>query len=152
MKSEEKEVCKLTRADGSTGYHRVFQDFFRRLDRKDLQDLYEVAKERSKEQSLEGHDLILWGDLRMLFDSKEDDDIWKNQQDCKVLSWKLNERCGVHSLIIDGEPMRVNMLVEKKYPLSKGVLKQMLDLKLEAEEESTMAFELIKFIKSWLEE
>ena len=128
------EVIKLTRADGSTSIHGVFQDFFRRLDRKDLEDLYEVAKKRSKEESFEGHDLIRLGDLRMLFDSKDEDELWKNQENWKVLSWKLNDRCGVHSLIIDGEPMRVNMLVERKYPLRKGVLEQMLRLKLEAEE------------------
>ncbi|GJX59778.1 putative ribonuclease H-like domain-containing protein, partial [Tanacetum coccineum] len=44
------------------------------------------------------------------------------------------------------------MLVEKKYPLIKELLEKMLNLQLEAEEESTMAFELIKFIKSMLEE
>ncbi|GJW55217.1 putative ribonuclease H-like domain-containing protein [Tanacetum coccineum] len=49
-------------------------------------------------------------------------------------------------------PMEINMLVEKKYPLINELLKKMLNLQLEAEEESTMAFELIKFIKSMLEE
>ncbi|GJR00425.1 hypothetical protein Tco_0523409 [Tanacetum coccineum] len=44
------------------------------------------------------------------------------------------------------------MLVEKKYPLIKELPEKMLNLQLEAEEESTMAFELIKFIKSLLEE
>ncbi|GJS03155.1 hypothetical protein Tco_0319663 [Tanacetum coccineum] len=42
--------------------------------------------------------------------------------------------------------------LEKKYPLIKELLEKMLNLQLEAEEESTMAFELIKFIKSMLEE
>ncbi|GJX29899.1 hypothetical protein Tco_0237978 [Tanacetum coccineum] len=44
------------------------------------------------------------------------------------------------------------MLVEKKYPLRKEVLKQMLKLKLESEEENTMALELIKFVKKILAE
>ncbi|GKG03081.1 hypothetical protein Tco_0310717, partial [Tanacetum coccineum] len=43
-----------------------------------------------------------------------------------------------------------NMLVEKRYPLIKEMLQKMLNWKLEAE--STMAFELLKFIKSRLEE
>ncbi|GJR88899.1 hypothetical protein Tco_0212910 [Tanacetum coccineum] len=59
---------------------------------------------------------------------------------------------GVHTLFMDGKPMEINMLVEKKYPLVKELLEKMLNLQLEAEEESTMAFELIKFIKSLLEE
>ncbi|GJU45439.1 reverse transcriptase domain-containing protein [Tanacetum coccineum] len=48
--------------------------------------------------------------------------------------------------------VEINMLVEKKYPLIKELLEKMLNLQLEAEEESTMAFKLIKFIKSMLEE
>ncbi|GJX16929.1 hypothetical protein Tco_0217761 [Tanacetum coccineum] len=36
--------------------------------------------------------------------------------------------------------------VEKRYPLIKEMLKKMLNWKLEAEAESTMAFELLKFI------
>ncbi|GKD35591.1 hypothetical protein Tco_1251100, partial [Tanacetum coccineum] len=60
--------------------------------------------------------------------------------------------CGVRTLFMDGKPMEINMLVEKKYPLIKELLEKMQNLQLEAEEESTMAFELIKFIKSLLEE
>ncbi|GJY38215.1 hypothetical protein Tco_0424579 [Tanacetum coccineum] len=59
---------------------------------------------------------------------------------------------GVHTLFMDGTPMEINMLVEKKYPLIKELLDKMLNLQLKAEEDSTMAFELIKFIKSLLEE
>ncbi|GKA49633.1 hypothetical protein Tco_0742706, partial [Tanacetum coccineum] len=59
---------------------------------------------------------------------------------------------GVHTLFMDGTPMEINMLVEKKYPLIKELLEKMLNLQLEAEEESTMSFELIKFIKSLLED
>ncbi|GKE54751.1 hypothetical protein Tco_1489907 [Tanacetum coccineum] len=97
--AKDMEVCKLTRADGSSSYHGDIQAFLRRLDRQDLNDLYRV-----------------------------------------------------HTLFMDGTPMEVNMLVEKKYPLIKELLKKMLNLQLEVEEESTMAFELIKFNKSLLEE
>ncbi|GJX40205.1 hypothetical protein Tco_0255195 [Tanacetum coccineum] len=45
-----------------------------------------------------------------------------------------------------------HMLVESKYPLTKEVLSQMLELKLETEEESSMALELIKFVRIQLEE
>ncbi|GKD44598.1 hypothetical protein Tco_1269243 [Tanacetum coccineum] len=40
----------------------------------------------------------------------------------------------------------------KKYPLRKKVLLQMLELKLESEEDSTMALELIRFVKKLLAE
>ncbi|GKD79578.1 hypothetical protein Tco_1342199 [Tanacetum coccineum] len=61
-------------------------------------------------------------------------------------SWKLHKSTGVHTLKTDTK-MVIHMLVEKKYPLMKKVLLQMLELKLESEDDSTMALELIKFIK-----
>ncbi|GJX52463.1 hypothetical protein Tco_0280832 [Tanacetum coccineum] len=59
---------------------------------------------------------------------------------------------GVHSVFLTNTPMEINMLVEKKYPLKKEILEKMINLKLQAEEESTMAFELIKFIRSQIKE
>ncbi|GJR57742.1 hypothetical protein Tco_1499904 [Tanacetum coccineum] len=44
------------------------------------------------------------------------------------------------------------MLVENKYPLEKEVLSQLLKLKLETEEDSTMALELIRFVKKQIAE
>ncbi|GJY81946.1 hypothetical protein Tco_0494697 [Tanacetum coccineum] len=144
----EKEKEEL-RADGSSSYHGDMQAFLRRLDRQDLNDLYRLVQERFQDHPLEGHDLLLWGDLRMLFDPYE---LWMNQLDWKLLKWKLHENCGVHTLFIDGKPMEINMLVKKKYPMIKELLEKVMNLQLEAEEESTMAFELIKFIKSMLKE
>ncbi|GJY11603.1 hypothetical protein Tco_0380912 [Tanacetum coccineum] len=65
---------------------------------------------------------------------------------------KLYENCGVYSLLMDDTLTCFNMLVEKRYPLIKEMLKKMLNWKLEADAESTMAFELLKFIKSQVEE
>ncbi|GJY25353.1 hypothetical protein Tco_0400079 [Tanacetum coccineum] len=41
----------------------------------------------------------------------------------------------------------IYMLVERRYPLSKELLQQMIDLGLEVEEESTAALQLVRFIK-----
>ncbi|GJR39507.1 hypothetical protein Tco_1215191 [Tanacetum coccineum] len=118
----EKEKEEL-RADGSSSYYGDMQAFLRRLDRQDLNDLYRLVQERFQDHPLEGHDLLLWGDLRI---------------------------CGVHTLFMDGTPMEINMLVEKKYSLIKELLEKMMNLQLEAEEESTMAFELIRsYALSW---
>ncbi|GKA25091.1 putative ribonuclease H-like domain-containing protein [Tanacetum coccineum] len=59
---------------------------------------------------------------------------------------------GVHSVFLTDTPMEINMLVETKYPLKKEIFEKMINLKLQAEEESTMAFELIKFTRSQIEE
>ncbi|GKD92626.1 hypothetical protein Tco_1372463, partial [Tanacetum coccineum] len=52
--------------------------------------------------------------------------------------------------LMTDEGLVVHMLIEKKYPLKKEILVQMIKLKLESEEESTMALELIRFIKKVL--
>ncbi|GKC68046.1 hypothetical protein Tco_1100644 [Tanacetum coccineum] len=57
----------------------------------------------------------------------------------------------VHTLITEAG-LAIHMLVEKKYPLRKKVLLQMLELNLESEEESTMALELIRFVKKLVPE
>ncbi|GJS23877.1 hypothetical protein Tco_0452509 [Tanacetum coccineum] len=46
----------------------------------------------------------------------------------------------------------IYMLVERRYPLSKELLKQMIDLGLEVEKESTAALQLVRFIKQQLNE
>ncbi|GJV69387.1 hypothetical protein Tco_1484896 [Tanacetum coccineum] len=94
----------------------------------------------------EGFDRVLWGDLMVLFNPDDKDEFWGSQQDWKIVSWKLHSSSGVHTLVTETE-LVIHMLVEKKYPLRKEVLMQMLKLKLESEEDSTMALELIRFIK-----
>ncbi|GKD23969.1 hypothetical protein Tco_1225672, partial [Tanacetum coccineum] len=150
--AKDSEVCKITRADGTSSFHGDFQALLRRLDRQDLFQLYSLVQERYKHRSIEGHDLDLWGDLKMMFDPNEEDDIWLNQHYWELLRWKLHEYSGVHSLFLDGTSIQINMLVDKKYPLKKEILKKMINLKIEAEEESDMASELIKFIKSHIVE
>ncbi|GJZ35657.1 hypothetical protein Tco_0581474 [Tanacetum coccineum] len=78
------------------------------------------------------------------FTSKDDEELRLYQDETpegfdKIL-WgdvddKINQRLVIH------------MLVENKYPLKKEVLSKLLELKLETEEDSTMALELIRFVK-----
>nr|GEZ32412.1 ribonuclease H-like domain-containing protein [Tanacetum cinerariifolium] len=96
--------------------------------------------------------LIDKGDLKTLMESSEDHKIWRNQQDWKLLSWKLYETCGVHTLMLDDSLVFINMFLEKRYPLTKEILEKMLSWRLEAEIESTLALDLIKFIKLQIEE
>ncbi|GJX73482.1 hypothetical protein Tco_0312077, partial [Tanacetum coccineum] len=94
----------------------------------------------------EGFDKVLWGDLIVMFNPDEQDEFWNSQHEWKVVNWKLHSSSGVHTLMTD-EGLVIHMLIEKKYPLKKEILMQMLKLKLESEEESSMALELIRFIK-----
>ncbi|GJU17388.1 hypothetical protein Tco_1145354 [Tanacetum coccineum] len=72
-------------------------------------------------------------------------------KDWNIVSWKLHGSSGVHTLVTEAG-LVIHMLVEKKYPLRKKVLVQMLELKLESEEDSTMALELIRFVNKLLAE
>ncbi|GKE31205.1 hypothetical protein Tco_1450527 [Tanacetum coccineum] len=81
MEAKDMKVYKLTKADGSSSYHGDIQAFLRRLDRQDLNDLYNLVQERFQDHPLEGRDLLLWGDLRMIFDPDEKDELWINQLD-----------------------------------------------------------------------
>ncbi|GJT50169.1 hypothetical protein Tco_0976326 [Tanacetum coccineum] len=123
----EKEKEEL-RADESSSYHGDTQAFLRRLNRKDLNDLYRLVQERFQDHPLEGHDLLLWGDLRMIFDPDDKDELWMNQLDWKLPRWKLYESYGVHTLFMDGKPMEIIMLVDKKYPLVKELLEKIPNL------------------------
>ncbi|GJU14893.1 putative ribonuclease H-like domain-containing protein [Tanacetum coccineum] len=130
----------------------TFSSMLRKFNRQDLIDLHTLVMKRFEDNTPEGYNLLLWGDLKVMFEPNAKDEIWSNQQDWTLISWKLYENCGVHSLLMDGTLTCFNMLVEKRYPLIKEMLKKMLNWKLEVEAESTMAFELLKFIKSHVEE
>ncbi|GKE35270.1 hypothetical protein Tco_1454592 [Tanacetum coccineum] len=60
---------------------------------------------------------------------KSPNTVWKNQQDYKVLEWKLYDSCGVHSLRM--QHVYIYMLVEKRYPLTPSTITDMLNKKLQ---------------------
>nr|GFB11347.1 hypothetical protein [Tanacetum cinerariifolium] len=76
--------------------------------------------------------------------------VWKNQRavhgQAKVKSWKLLESCGVH--IITFTTTQLILLVERRYPLSRFTLDQMLNVvRLRVEEQSEMSLELLRFTR-----
>ncbi|GJW16826.1 hypothetical protein Tco_0024262 [Tanacetum coccineum] len=115
----------------SNGQKRYFSTLMRVLsifDRDDLNAIYQLVMDRYQDEIPEGFD-----------------------RDWNIVSWKLHGSSGGSTLVIE-VGLVIHMLVEKKYPLRKKVLLQMLELKLESEEDSTMALELIRFIKKLLAE
>nr|GEU49176.1 hypothetical protein [Tanacetum cinerariifolium] len=76
--------------------------------------------------------------------------VWKNQRSihgqAKVKNWKLLESCGVH--IITFSTTQLILLVERRYPLLRFTLEQMLNaVRLRVEEESKMSLELLRFTR-----
>ncbi|GKB72031.1 hypothetical protein Tco_0933443 [Tanacetum coccineum] len=88
-------------------------------------------------------DLMLWGDIKVMFKPNSDDAVWKNHNSQELIEWKLYDSCGVHSLML-GE-VSIHMLVEKKYPLLQDALTRMLQWKLHVNYNVTeMAYELLR--------
>ncbi|GJS18639.1 hypothetical protein Tco_0413111 [Tanacetum coccineum] len=113
------------------GQRRYFSTLIRVLlifDREDINVVYQLVMDRYQDEIPEGFD-----------------------RDWNVVSWKLHGSSGVHTLMTEAG-LVIHMLVEKKYPLRRKVLLQMLELKLESEEDSTMALELIRFVKKLIAE
>ncbi|GJU37278.1 hypothetical protein Tco_1185632 [Tanacetum coccineum] len=106
---------EIHRADGSYKTYIFFSEMLNDFDREDLIVLYRLLNEKYASTRPGFDDLMLWGDLKIMFKPDSDDDVWKNHQHQDLIEWKLYDSCGVHSLIL-GE-VSIHMLVEKKYPL-----------------------------------
>ncbi|GKD32248.1 hypothetical protein Tco_1243026, partial [Tanacetum coccineum] len=84
-------------------------------------------------------------------EENDQNDFWSNHQDWKIVTWRLYEACGVCILEFEDGTV-IHMLVERRYPLSKELLQRMLNLGLEVDRESIVAFDLIRFIKQQIKE
>ncbi|GKA93984.1 hypothetical protein Tco_0815970 [Tanacetum coccineum] len=90
---------------------------------------YQIIRvDGSSKMSEEGYERVLWGDLKTMFHPHIEDQVWRNQQDYKVLDWKIYDSCGVHSLRMQHK--HIHMLVEKRYPLTPTIITDMLNKKL----------------------
>ncbi|GJZ80204.1 ribonuclease H-like domain-containing protein [Tanacetum coccineum] len=117
---------QIFRGDGSSKNYKVLSEMLEDFDRQD-------------------------GDLHTLFEPDEEDEIWKNQHEYNLISWRLCDFCGIHILLMQNG-IAIHMLTEKKYPLSQEMLSKMLSKRLEVDHESTQAYELLKFIRSQVQE
>nr|GEY83099.1 hypothetical protein [Tanacetum cinerariifolium] len=123
-----KPYYKIIRADGTHHLYISFLTLLKNFDREDLEALWSLVKERNR----------------------MDKQVWKNQRtihgQAKVKSWKLLESCGVQ--IITFSTTQLILLVERRYPLLRFTLYQMLNaVRLRVEEESEMSLELLRFTR-----
>nr|GEW53347.1 hypothetical protein [Tanacetum cinerariifolium] len=83
---------------------------------EDLEDLYKLVKARyGSTRPVESMDYLLWSDIKIMFEPH-----------------------------VENESMQINMLVEKKYPLTPSTLSMMLEKNLQIDYESEMAYQLIR--------
>ncbi|GJT76841.1 hypothetical protein Tco_1043566 [Tanacetum coccineum] len=138
---------KIIKGDRSSKNYKILSEMLYDFDRQDIMKLYRLVKERYSSSKPEGYDLMLWGDLHTLFEPDEESEIWMNQNEYNLISWSLCDFCGVHILLMQNG-IAIHMLTEKKYPLSQEMISKMLSKRLEVDQESTQAYELLKFIRS----
>nr|GEU79517.1 hypothetical protein [Tanacetum cinerariifolium] len=147
-----KPYYKIIRADETHQLFLSFISLLRNFDREDLEMLWKIVQERfaSSEPKNFSDDFLL-NTLKAMFEKPNvEDSIWKNQRGryglAKVKSWKLLESCGVY--IITFTTTQMILLVERRYPLTRFTLDQMLnDVRLEVEKESEVSLELLRFVR-----
>ncbi|GJU17927.1 hypothetical protein Tco_1145893 [Tanacetum coccineum] len=95
------------------------------LDRDDICAIYQLVMNRYQDETPEGFDKILWGDLIIMFNQSDSDEFWNAQQNWKIVSWKLHSSSGVHTIMTD-EGVFIHIFIENKF-----VKKQIAELEPE---------------------
>ncbi|GKA29002.1 putative ribonuclease H-like domain-containing protein [Tanacetum coccineum] len=151
------EVNALYRVDRFTKYFTHLREILHLVTRQDLIHLYHLVDKFYETNVATGVGLLLWGDLKVLFDSTEGGvgySIWGGQQNWQIRSWRLYTFPHIHVLeTMAGQVMY--MFVDVPYPLSIKLMERMLKHKLELARDVvgndlTTAEQLISFIKSQL--
>ncbi|GJY88657.1 hypothetical protein Tco_0503285 [Tanacetum coccineum] len=144
-KEGKKSYYQIIRANGSSKMYLVFSHMLKSFDREDLETLYKLVKAKyGSTRPVEDLDLVLYGDLKTMFEPHVEDNVWKNQSDYRVLDWKLYDSCGVH--LLRKQNVHIHMSVEKRYPLTAPTITDMLNKKLQANHFSKMAYQLLKLL------
>nr|GEV15284.1 putative ribonuclease H-like domain-containing protein [Tanacetum cinerariifolium] len=114
------------------------------FDREDLHQLWTLVKETlSIKPATKDKEKELWVEMKRLFEPDFKDQLWTHNQALMHdhLEWKLYDTCGVHHMFTKDHD--IFMLVERDYPLRKGLVTVMICNKLQVEQYSQMANGLI---------
>ncbi|GJX75742.1 hypothetical protein Tco_0322553 [Tanacetum coccineum] len=91
VSSPEGDYLVIHRANGNFRAFNYLLEVLHIFDRQDLFHLYNLMMEQYSEITLEGFELILWGDLKIMMESSTEDndqsDFWSDQQDWKIVTW-----------------------------------------------------------------
>ncbi|GKD37444.1 hypothetical protein Tco_1257651, partial [Tanacetum coccineum] len=76
-KEGRKSYYQIMRDDGKSQMYMIFSHMLKSFDREDLEDLYKLIKAKYKSTRLvEDLDLLLWGDLKKMFEPHVEDKIY----------------------------------------------------------------------------
>ncbi|GKC05746.1 hypothetical protein Tco_0997356 [Tanacetum coccineum] len=103
-----------------------------------------LVKERFRSaKPTEDMERAFWVELKRLFEPDKDDVPWKLQKYMHdPLTWRLYDTYGVHH-VSSTRGHDIYMLTEKDYPLSTTVMGLMLSRRLQVEEDSEMARDVV---------
>ncbi|GJV80235.1 hypothetical protein Tco_1516105 [Tanacetum coccineum] len=122
------DVNALYFTDKTSKYFTHLREILHLIDRQDLSKLYGMVVKHYEVNPLAGNGLILWGDLHVLFESTTGGssvEVWNDQQEWVIHSWKLFPFSGVHVLeTFTGKILY--MFADTPYPLSASLMKKML--------------------------
>nr|GEW40749.1 hypothetical protein [Tanacetum cinerariifolium] len=117
---------------------------WKHFDREDLNQLWGLVKEAlSIRPATSGKEKELLVELKRLFEPDVEDYLWTHTQNLMhaLVEWKLYDTCEVHHVLTKDQD--IFMLIEKDYPLRKGLAIVMISYKLQVENYSQMANDLI---------
>nr|GEU33314.1 hypothetical protein [Tanacetum cinerariifolium] len=123
------------------------EDLLKQLDKEDLNQLWALVKEYlSIRPTTNNKEIELWVELKRMYEPDPEDQLWTLTQNFMhaPVEWKLYDLSGVHHLT--AKDKEIFMLVEKDYPLRKGLALVMISYKLQVENYSQMAEDLIRKI------
>nr|GEW83728.1 hypothetical protein [Tanacetum cinerariifolium] len=104
------------------------------FDREDFNQLWALVKETLNiKQTANDKEKELWVELKMLFEPDVEDQLWTHTQTLMhdPVEWRLYERCGIHHIL--SRSQEIFRLVEREYPLRKGLAIVMISNKLQVE-------------------
>nr|GEY73921.1 hypothetical protein [Tanacetum cinerariifolium] len=112
--------------------------------KEDLNQLWILVKEYlSIRPASSDKEMELWVELKRLYEPDPEDQLWTQKQNFMhaPIEWKLYDLSGVHQ--VTAKDKEIFMLVEKDYPLRKGLALVMICYKLQVENFSQMANDLV---------
>ncbi|GJY08386.1 hypothetical protein Tco_0375440 [Tanacetum coccineum] len=74
-----------TKVDEGSKNYKILSEMLDDFDRRDVMDLHKLVEERYATSRPEGYDLILWGDLNILFQPDEEDGVWRHQHEYNLI-------------------------------------------------------------------
>nr|GEX83060.1 hypothetical protein [Tanacetum cinerariifolium] len=143
---------KIIRVSRIIEKYQSFEDMLKGFYREDLVALWSLVKEKfSSAVPNVDKEKALWVEHKRLFEPDANDVLWKLQRYMHYpITWKLCTNCGVHQVSSTTRRHDMFMFTEKDYLLSNKVMTLMLSAKLQVEEDSKMARDLVMkiFIKA----